>query len=61
MFNDNTAIALCGITLLLFFIGGVTGFLSNPYYIGFVVIIYVIIIVNLFMNKSPDVNDNDNL
>ncbi|RAJ16929.1 hypothetical protein [Olleya aquimaris] len=61
MFNDNTAIALCSVTLLLFFVGGITGLLNNPYYLGFVVIIYLLIIVNIFINKQPEVKENETI
>ncbi|MGB6269704.1 MAG: hypothetical protein WBF67_11925 [Olleya sp.] len=59
MVNDSTALALCVLTLLLFFIGGITGLLTNPYYIGIVVVVYLVVIINLIMIKSSDSENHE--
>ncbi len=57
MFNDNTSLLLCTVTLLLFCFGAATGILANLFYIGFIVIIYLLIIVNILISKKTDSED----
>ena len=57
MLNDNTSMVLCTITLLLFFIGGITGVLDHPLYIAIIIIAYLVVIINLVVVKKPETHD----
>ncbi len=53
MFSDKTALTLCAITLLLFFSGGLLGYLSNPFLIGTILLVFIAVIINLIVVKKP--------
>ena len=59
MFNDNTSLVFCGITVLLLFIGGITGLLNNPLYVVLVLIVYLIVVLNLVFVKKNSHSDDD--
>ena len=59
MFNDNTSLVFCGITVLLLFIGGITGLLNNPFYVALVVFVYLTVILNLVLVKKTSHSDDD--
>ena len=59
MFNDKTSLILCTVTVLLLFIGGITDLLSNPIYVGLVVIVYLTVILNLVLVKKSSNGDDD--
>ena len=48
----------CIITLSLFFVGGVTGFLSNPFYLGITFVAYIMVIFNIILIKKSDTDDD---
>lgn len=59
MFNDKTSLILCTVTAILFIVGVATDWLSHPVYIGINVLVYLIVIINVFMVKKPeDYDDN---
>lgn len=57
MFNDNMSLILCAITLVLFFVGAATGILANMFYVGCIIIIYLLVIANFLLTKKHD-DDN---
>ncbi|MGB2685368.1 MAG: hypothetical protein WBC43_10140 [Olleya sp.] len=59
MFNDKTSLILCTVTVLLLCIGGITDLLSNPIYVGLVVIVYLTVILNLVLVKKSSNGDDD--
>ncbi|MEM5539717.1 hypothetical protein [Olleya sp. AS48] len=59
MFNDKTSLILCTVTVLLLFIGGITDLLSNPIYVGLIVIVYLTVILNLVLVKKSSNGDDD--
>ena len=52
MFNDNTSLILCTVTLILLIVGGITGLLNNPFYVALVVFVYLTVILNLVLVSS---------
>lgn len=58
MLKNKTALFLAGLTLFIFFVGGVLDWLYNPIIIGILLIMYILIIINLIMvNKETDDED----
>ncbi|PIB32281.1 hypothetical protein BFP78_10565 [Gaetbulibacter sp. 5U11] len=59
MFNDNTSLKLCTVTLILLIVGGITGLLNNPFYVALVVFVYLTVILNLVLVKKSSHSDDD--
>jgi len=57
MFSNQTSLGLCFTVLLIFFVAGVFDFLSNPFVIGVILLIFVAIVLNLFLVKKTS-DDN---
>lgn len=58
MISDKSSMAFCIITLSLFFVGGITGFLNNPLYMGITFVAYLMVIVNIVLIKKSDTDDD---
>ena len=60
--KDNHIIAICLLTLLLFFIGGVLDILKHPVYLAIVIVSYIIVVINIIMastRKQPSPVNKD--
>jgi len=57
MFKDKTAFLFAGLTLLIFFLGGLFDGLYNPIIIGALLTCFCLVIVNLIIIKKEVEDD----